>query len=58
MATTEIYYFSGTGNSLAVARDLAARLGATLSQATAPAPGRPVRRCSRRQLHRIRLPRL
>jgi ferredoxin len=41
MATTEIYYFSGTGNSLAVARDLAARLGATLSQATAPAPAVP-----------------
>jgi ferredoxin/flavodoxin len=27
---TEIYYFTGTGNSLAVARDLAARLGAEL----------------------------
>lgn len=24
---TEIYYFSGTGNSLAVARDIAVRIG-------------------------------
>ena len=30
VSRTEIYYFSGTGNSLAVARDLAGRLGARL----------------------------
>ncbi len=34
MSKTTIYYFTGTGNSLAVARELAAKIGASLVPAT------------------------
>lgn len=34
MDKTEIYYFSGSGNSLAVARDIADRLNAKLTPVT------------------------
>jgi len=40
MRTTQIAYFSGTGNSLAIATRLAARLGGELTS-IAPAAGRP-----------------